>query len=86
MKVNLIRVSELRGNAYIARLHCCTESEEKCAESGGAVCPQVLDARPSDAINLALRFGCAILVHKQVVQAAGIVRPLCTKRAAAPQL
>ena len=62
LTVNLIRVSELRGNAYIARLHCSSETEEK-----------VLDARPSDAINMALRFGCEILVHKQVVQAAGIV-------------
>jgi len=62
--VERIVVSELRENTFYARIHLRT--------GGGSV---IVDARPSDAIALALRTQAPIFVEEAVIQSARSVEP-----------
>ncbi len=53
-----VEISDLRDNTYYARIHITT--------SGGA---RIIDARPSDAISLALRVKSPIFVARKVLEA-----------------
>ncbi|MGD0832532.1 MAG: bifunctional nuclease family protein [Terracidiphilus sp.] len=59
LKLERIVISELRNDTYFALLWLRQDGE-----------PMVIDARPSDAIALALRADCPIYVAEQVMQAA----------------
>jgi bifunctional DNase/RNase len=62
--VERIVVSELRENTFYARIHLRTET--------GSV---IVDARPSDAIALALRTQAPIFVEEDVIQSARSIEP-----------
>ncbi len=57
VKVDRIVVSDLKDNTYFARIHLLV--------NGGS---EQLDARPSDAIALALRTGAPIFVEQEVLE------------------
>ncbi|MBI5575695.1 MAG: bifunctional nuclease family protein [Deltaproteobacteria bacterium] len=54
-----VEVTDIKDNTYYAELHL---------DAGGK--PMVVDSRPSDAIAIALRLGCPILVHDTVIDKA----------------
>jgi bifunctional DNase/RNase len=58
LKLSKVIISDLRNNTFFALL-------ELTSPSGGVM---VLDARPSDAIALALRMDCAIFVEQKVFE------------------
>jgi uncharacterized protein len=58
VQVVLTRIHELVGNTFMARMHLA------CANGGGP--PLDVDARPSDAINMAVRFQAPLFVSKKV--------------------
>lgn len=62
MRVERVEVAEIREGVFYARLWV--------AKNGGE--PKALDARPSDAIALALRVGAPIFVAEEVFAQAGI--------------
>lgn len=55
-----MRVTALVGNTYHARVHMSTSGKNACTNEVD------IDARPSDAINLAVRFNAPVYVNKQV--------------------
>ena len=55
-----VRVTALVGNTYHARVHMSTSGKDACSNEVD------IDARPSDAINLAVRFNAPVYVNKQV--------------------
>lgn len=55
-----MRVTALVGNTYHARVHMSTSGKDACSNEVD------IDARPSDAINLAVRFNAPVYVNKQV--------------------
>jgi bifunctional DNase/RNase len=57
-----VEILDLRDNTYFANL---------VLKQGGRVIE--MDARPSDAIAIALRVGCSIYVHPQVIEKAGVL-------------
>ena len=57
VKVVKIEVNDLKDNTYFAMIHLEVENKRL-----------VIDARPSDAIALALRVGAAIFVDEQVIK------------------
>jgi bifunctional DNase/RNase len=59
-------VSDIRDNIFYGRV--CFSGPNHSAQA-----PLVLDARPSDALALAVRTGCPILTARKVLQQAGIV-------------
>lgn len=59
-----MRVTALVGNTYHARVHMCGK------EAG--VAEVDIDARPSDAINMAVRYNAPVYVAKQVCFWAGV--------------
>jgi bifunctional DNase/RNase len=63
-----VEISEIRDNTFFARLLLCS------AEKGPytAEAPLVIDARPSDALALAVRSKCPIYLAEEVVDEAGI--------------
>ncbi len=61
-KVNRIVVSDLREGTFIAEIHI-----------GSAESPRIVDARPSDAIALALRAEAPIFVRQSVLDQAQVV-------------
>ncbi len=61
-RVKRVEISGLRDNTFFARLFL---------ESGGR--ESEIDARPSDALALALRSGAPIFVAEEVMEAAGLV-------------
>ncbi|MBN2187897.1 MAG: bifunctional nuclease family protein [Chitinispirillaceae bacterium] len=63
-KVSKVIISDFIDNTYYARLFF---------ETGGK--PVEIDARPSDAIALALRFSAPVFVEKKVLDASGVVFP-----------
>ncbi|KAK9818116.1 hypothetical protein WJX72_007387 [[Myrmecia] bisecta] len=66
-KVTRVVVTELRGNTYYARVHYGRGGQRR-----GEPFEEVdVDARPSDAINLAVRFNAAIYVKKDVASKMG---------------
>jgi hypothetical protein len=60
-RVTKVRISSLVGSTYYAKVHC--RPAGACAPNGGEI---ELDARPSDAMNLAIRFGAPIYVNNAV--------------------
>ena len=60
-KVEKIVVSDLRDNTYFALLHLLVDGQ-----------PVTVDARPSDALALALRTGASIFVEEAVLDSADI--------------
>jgi bifunctional DNase/RNase len=63
-----VEISEIRDNTFFARLILCsTEKDSYTAEA-----PLVVDARPSDALALAVRSKCPIYLAEQVIDEAGI--------------
>eukprot|EP00892_Ulva_mutabilis_P003759 jgi/Ulvmu1/1755/UM117_0032.1 len=59
-QVVAVRIHSLVNNTYHARVHMC--------KAGGGGTPIDVDARPSDAINLAVRFSARILVAKDIAE------------------
>jgi bifunctional DNase/RNase len=60
--VSKVRITCLVANTYFARIHF---SRGRKSQEG--VCHEIdVDARPSDAINMAVRFDAPVYVHKQV--------------------
>ncbi len=66
-----MRVTALVGNTYHARVHMSTSGKDACTNEVD------IDARPSDAINLAVRFNAPVYVNKQVRPSAP---PACAQR------
>lgn len=62
-RVTKVRVTALVGNTYHARVHLATDVRGK---EGAHVQEVDVDARPSDAINLAVRFGAPIFVNRDI--------------------
>ena len=62
MRVERVEVAEIKEGVFYARLFVGKDGEE----------PKALDARPSDAIALALRVGAPIFVAEEVLAQAGI--------------
>lgn len=60
--VNKVLINDLNEGTFFAQIHYKKDNEEV-----------ELDARPSDAIALAIRFGAPIYVNKKVLDEAGIV-------------
>ena len=69
-RVSKVRITALVGNTYHARVHMGrTRGRLSSGSKTGDTSPGNeldIDARPSDAINLALRFGAPIYVNKEV--------------------
>lgn len=63
-QVNLVRITSLVGNTYHARVHVQPSGRSQEMEFD-------VDSRPSDALNLALRFNAPIYVHKQLAAEMG---------------
>ncbi len=61
--VEAVEIAELRENTYFAFIHVAI---------GGR--PQRIDARPSDAISLALRVACPIFVAKSVIESSSLLQ------------
>ena len=57
-EVSEIEITELRENTFYARLRIKKDGEEL-----------LVDSRPSDAIAIALRTGCRIMVDEEVIKA-----------------
>lgn len=63
-KVTKIRITDIISNTYYARVHL-----GKPSTSAGSEPEEVdVDARPSDAINLAVRFGAPMYVNKKIAE------------------
>ncbi|KAL0054253.1 hypothetical protein WJX82_006139 [Trebouxia sp. C0006] len=61
-RVSKVRITCLVANTYFARIHF---SQGRKSQEG--VCHEIdVDARPSDAINMAVRFDAPVYVHKQL--------------------
>ena len=65
-RVTKIRITSLVGNTYHARIHFGRSRGIKPADSAPSATEVDIDARPSDALNLAVRFGAPIYVNKDV--------------------
>ena len=61
-QVNEIVISDLKEGVFFAKLHC--------SQNGSSI---EIDARPSDAIAIGLRFKCPIYTYEPILQEAGIV-------------
>ncbi len=57
LTVNRVTISDIVENTYYSQLHI--------SEPGGAN-PRLVDSRPSDAVALAVRFGCPIFINENV--------------------
>ncbi|CAD7696991.1 unnamed protein product [Ostreobium quekettii] len=62
-KVSRVRVTALVGNTYHARVHY-----KRASDNGSAEDEVDVDARPSDAINLAVRFNAPVFVNRGVAE------------------
>ncbi len=62
-KVEKVVINDLSEGTFFAQIHCAGNEDEGLE----------LDARPSDAIALAIRFGAPIFVNTEVLDEAGIV-------------
>ncbi len=62
-QVTKVCVTELRNRTYHARIHYAAATGSGGGASGGEI---DIDARPSDAINLGMRFGAPIYVARKV--------------------
>jgi bifunctional DNase/RNase len=61
MQVTKVCVTELCGKTYLARVHLASYGKDAAIQEAD------IDARPSDAINMALRFRAPVYVNKEVV-------------------
>ena len=59
LTVNRVTITDIVENTYYAQLHI--------VEPGGAN-PRLVDSRPSDAVALAVRFGCPIFINEKVFE------------------
>lgn len=66
-KVTKVRVTDIIANTYYARIHVAR------ASAPGENDEVDIDARPSDAINLAVRFGAPVYVSKRIAELAAPV-------------
>jgi len=57
LTVSRVTITDIVENTYYSQLHI--------TEPGGAG-PRLVDARPSDAVAVAVRFGCPIFIHEKV--------------------
>ncbi|NVK28393.1 MAG: bifunctional nuclease family protein [Flavobacteriia bacterium] len=57
-----IIIYKIKDGVFYANLHCLKDGKE-----------EVLDARPSDAVALAIRFQCPIFTTEEVLQSAGLI-------------
>lgn len=64
-KVTLARITALVGNTYHARMHLAREDDPTGSTFD-------VDARPSDAINMAVRFSAPVLVSRDVANKMGV--------------
>jgi uncharacterized protein len=62
-EVECVQITEIRDNTYFAAIHLRISGELR-----------EIDARPSDAISLALRTGSPIYVAKAVIESSSVVR------------
>jgi bifunctional DNase/RNase len=67
-----VEVSDLKDNIFYSRLRFSGPNHPVHA-------PLVLDARPSDALALAVRTGCSILISRKVLGQAGIMPGIVSK-------
>ncbi|PSC74915.1 DUF151 domain-containing [Micractinium conductrix] len=67
-RVTMVRITALVGNTYHARVHLARGRRQRLGEAAEASMPAEvdIDARPSDAVNLAVRFGATIYVNREV--------------------
>lgn len=65
-RVTKIRITDIIANTYYARIHLGRASSQGSTE----VEEVDVDARPSDAINLAVRFGAPMYVNKKIAEVA----------------
>lgn len=79
-QVTKVRVTALVGNTYHARVHMSTSGKDACSNEVD------IDARPSDAINLAVRFNAPVYVNKQVCHHLSTVRSALQSMNVMPQL
>ncbi|NPB07252.1 MAG: bifunctional nuclease family protein [Aquificae bacterium] len=63
-KLEKVVINDIRGETFYAQLHL---------NHGGTT--HVVDSRPSDAINLALRLGAPIYASRHVMESSGFTRP-----------
>ncbi|GFR52022.1 hypothetical protein Agub_g14446 [Astrephomene gubernaculifera] len=72
-RVIKIRITDIVSNTYYARIHMAqVDDVTGKVEPGSEV---DVDARPSDAINLAVRFGSPMYVSRHIADTAGVVCP-----------
>lgn len=57
-----IIIYKIKDGVFYANLHCIKDGKE-----------EILDARPSDAVALAIRFQCPIYTTEEVLQSAGLI-------------
>jgi len=69
-----VQIYKLEEGVFFSKLHCIRESKEI-----------FIDARTSDAIALALRFGCPIYTSEDIVEKAGIVLEIEEGEEAVPE-
>ena len=62
--ISKVEITDLHESTYYAQVHVVD----------GDGCEHVLDARPSDAIALALRFGAPIFAARQILEEAGFLK------------
>lgn len=68
LQVCLTRITGLRGHTFMARMHIARK------DGGADAGAHDVDARPSDAINMAVRFQAPVYVSKQIVKDLGVPR------------
>lgn len=68
-KLSHVLISDLRNQHFFATIVLQTQTNEGSAETDNEV---ILDARPSDAIAIAVRMGCPIFIEERVMDEAGI--------------
>ncbi|PNW72526.1 hypothetical protein CHLRE_16g688302v5 [Chlamydomonas reinhardtii] len=72
-RVVKIRITDIVANTYYARIHLAKVNDATGQPEPGTEVD--VDARPSDAINLAVRFGSPMYVSKRIADAASTVYP-----------
>ncbi|GLI68473.1 hypothetical protein VaNZ11_012899 [Volvox africanus] len=72
-RVVKIRITDIVANTYYARIHLARVNDATGQPEAGTEVD--VDARPSDAINLAVRFGSPMYVAKKIADTAGAPYP-----------
>ncbi|GBF99500.1 hypothetical protein Rsub_12278 [Raphidocelis subcapitata] len=74
-RVTKVRITSIVANTYIARIHLARAPRAPASDAAAAASEPAevdLDARPSDAINLAARFGAPIYVAADIAATAAV--------------